>query len=173
MFQNQTCILAIRPGVREMGIAVLDRGEFLDYTVKSFRKSKVLKTMPIKKRLEQTLSVLPRFVHRYEPKIMAVEAPSIQRQKLSAYLRAVLPHLQKFAQAQGLEYYECSPHEIRKSMCGQCNATRNELTEKLCEDYKEFRKFAQKRSIWQTDYWNSLFCAAGIALTCAAELEKT
>ena len=172
MFQNHPCILAIRPGIREMGIAVLERGDFLDYAVKTFRKHKIAKPLSLKKRLEQTTSVLPRFIHRYEPQIMAVEVPSAQRQKPSAYLRAVIPHLHKFAKAQGLKYYEYSPAQIRKSLCGQSQATRNELTEKLCGKYKELRRFAQKRSVWQADYWNNLFCAASIALVCAAELEK-
>jgi Holliday junction resolvasome RuvABC endonuclease subunit len=155
-----------------MGIAVLDNGHFLDYAVKTFRKRKGAKSVSLKKRLELTSSVLPRFIHRYEPQVLAVELPSTQRQKLSPYLRALVPHLQKLAKAQGLQYYECTSWEIRKSLCGQSKATRNELANKLCQEYREFRRFAEKRTAWQVEYWNSLFCAASIALTCAAELER-
>src|SRR6185503_15122964 len=111
MLTKPTKILAIDPGTREIGVAVLENEDLLYYGVKSIRN---------RKRPQQVLGEVARIIERliedYKPSVLAIEKMFLI-QKNGSLLIVVADEIKAAAQAVGLGVYEYAPTTVRKFIC--------------------------------------------------------
>src|SRR5689334_9692549 len=121
MHADQTRILAIDPGTRQLGIAVLSDGELLYYAVKTVRKRDSASEV-----LSQVRQIVSRLIADYKPQCLAVEK-TFFIQKNAALLNVTADEIKAVAKAEGLLIYEYAPIVVRKTVCRTERATKSQV----------------------------------------------
>jgi Holliday junction resolvasome RuvABC endonuclease subunit len=154
-----TPLLAIRPGRRQMGIAVLSDSDLRFWGTTRFRREK---------RLEDLLSAVERRLRRlirlYHPGLLVAEQPTPSRLRASPWLAAIMDRLNAVALEAGLEFRLCDPGEVRERLCGSERATRQDLAGRVVAVYPHLGRYRQGASRWQEDYWRPMFMAVAVGM---------
>ena len=158
--KHQTTILAIRPGRREMGIAVLSGKGLRYWGVTRFRQ----------KKQEALLSALDqrllRLISLYKPTVLAIEKPTPVRLQTSPWLKQITAHTRILARDAALRVYTYDPIQIRKCLCGSARATRSDLAQRIVETYPHLARYNNQVSRWQETYWMQMFAAVAVGMVC-------
>ncbi len=153
-------ILALRPGRREVGIAVLEGEELLLCRVANFRD----------KRLPLLLNTMRKRMHSlvqfYQPTVLAIEQVSPKRRQASPYLDAITGIIQLVALEANLKFYYHGSDEIRQHLCGSPRATGRDLVTHIIANYSKISRYAIWTSRWQESYWMPMFTAIAVGLVC-------
>ena len=159
-------ILALRPGRREMGIAVLEGEELIDWGITGFRKSDPDAI------LSQVKSRLTAIIQLYQIQTIAMEQPGKFRCKNSPMLSSITAQIRRLAQASDAALRAYDPIAARKQLCGSGRATHTRLAEYLVSLYPHLERYQKTSSEWKTAYWQPMFTAIGVGLVCARDLSS-
>lgn len=164
MHTKPTRILAIDPGTREIGVAVLEGEALTFYGVKTIRN---------RKRPQQVLNEAARIVNRlievYQPSILAIEKMFLIQENASLLI-VVADEIKATAQAAGLTVYEYAPTVIRKHICQTGKATKRAVAGIIASRYLELARYLKGRSKWEELYYANMFDAIALGLTCHQQL---
>lgn len=153
-----TRVLAIRPGKKEMGVAVLRGGELAYWGVSGFR-------MTTKDDLVAAVATRVRnLVSVHRPSVLAIEAPLALRLASSPLLGAVVAQLEELAREAGLGFKAVKPTQLRECLCGSARATHAELTEHVVREYPHLGRYRNCGNAWKEAYWRPMFSAVAVAL---------
>ena len=155
--KNTTQVLALRPGRREIGVAVLEADELLFWGVAGFRESDaqaLLKT--VEKRIQD-------LVLTYQPEVLAIEQPSKVRLRMSPMLGMITGRVSTIAVEAGLRFLALDALVVREKLCGSSKATRARMAERIVELYPHLGRYCRCSSQLQEDYWRPMFSAVGVA----------
>lgn len=160
MAENKTTtqILALRPGKREMGIAVLDGKDLVFWGVAGFRG---LAGPAFLDAVERRLLAL---VQTYEPQVLAMEKPTPARLAASPMLGAIMSRISAVAVGEGLQVRVCSPDKVRERLCGSEQATHHQMVERIVALYPHLGRYRRPRQQWQEDYWRPMFAAVAVGM---------
>ncbi|KAF0248486.1 MAG: hypothetical protein FD167_2107 [bacterium] len=161
---NKPKTLAIDPGGKELGIAVLEDQQLLFYAVKptKLRAHNQISFQHIKKLIQN-------FIITYEITALAIkEAPRSYIN--SREINKVASCIKKLAQSRNIPVFEYSPNAIRRSVCKNDKATRQQATNRLAIAYPELAQFEAK-SDWRERYYGKIFTALALGLTCFDQLK--
>src|ERR1041384_4687064 len=111
MHTNRMKILAIDPGTREMGVAVLDGQQLVYYGVKTIRRQP--SPAEVLHRIQEITASL---IVRYRPNILAIEKMFLI-QKSASLLVVAAEEIKATARQHGLAVYEYAPTVVRKLIC--------------------------------------------------------
>ena len=164
MHTNQTKILAIDPGTRELGVAVLSNAELLYYGVKTIRSRS--SASEILNQVRQTISGL---IADYKPQCLAIEKMFLI-QKSAALLIVAADEIKRLAKAEGLSIYEYAPTVVRKIICQSGRATKKETAKKVAAQYPELHRYLERTSKWETLYYANMFDAVAVGLCCYQQI---
>src|SRR5437588_1130171 len=93
-------ILAIDPGTKEIGMAVLEGGELLYYAVKTVRDRTTAQRI-----LAHVAAITQEIITRYDPQYFAIERMFVI-QKSAALLSVAAEEMKAVAKSNGLPIYE-------------------------------------------------------------------
>jgi Holliday junction resolvasome RuvABC endonuclease subunit len=167
MRTQQTKILAIDPGTKEIGTAVLSAGELLYYGVKTIRSRR--SPLDI---LAQTRRMVLRLITDYGPQYLAIEKMFLV-QKSASMLIVVADEIKAIAREQGLLVYEYAPTLVRKLICQTGKATKAETASQVALQYPELGRYLGRRTKWETLYYANMFDAVAVGLCCYREISRT
>ena len=158
--QNSPVILAIDPGTRELGFAVLQGETLLYYGVKTVtnRKSPALV-------LKAITDFIKGLIEKYEPSMLAIEKMFIT-QKNSAMLYVAAEQVKAVAREGKITIWEQSPSAIRKRLCRTGRATKREVAKLIAERYPELARYYNRTKHWEIEYYANLFDAVAVGLVC-------
>ncbi len=159
MLKKKNRILAIDPGAREMGLAVLDGNELVHYGVKSlkkFRPQKILK--------QSVKEILARLIIEYGVKTLAMENGWFS-QNASPLFQAVYDAIKEIAKQKNLKLHTYAPKTIRKLICGDGKTTKKRTAQILANRYPELAIYLQQDYRWKEKYWMHAFDAIAVGLT--------
>jgi Holliday junction resolvasome RuvABC endonuclease subunit len=157
-------ILAIDPGTRELGVAVLEGAELLYYAVKTIRNRQTPKQV-----LEAATGIIKRHVADYQPETLAIEKLFLVH-KSAALLLVVTEQIKATARKQGLNIYEYVPTAVRRHICKNGKATKQATAQVVASRYVELARYLQGRSKWEELYYANMFDAIAVGLTCHQQL---
>lgn len=159
MHKKQTqSILAVRPGRREMGVAVLQGTTLQYWGVAGFRNSKADQVhLDIHARL-QTL------IKQYQPKILAMEKVSSSRSKASPVIKKIAVQIAGLSLNSSLHFYPYSLETIKNHLCDNPQATRRDVVNQILKRYPHLKRYATWQSRWQEEYWSAMFVAIAVGL---------
>lgn len=135
-------ILAINPGVRYMGVAVFENNQPVYWAVKGIRMNQ-----SAKKRIEQAKRITQNLIDYYQPEMLAIEKPLSHWIKQSKLLDKIILAVKNTAKGNKMMVKEFTPEEVRKGICGNSKATREELAEILLLKYPDLKNVLNEKKI--------------------------
>ncbi len=166
MPNNSSTILAVDPGTREMGVAVLSDGELLFYGVKTVtdRRNPLIVLDAISRCIRNLLE-------KYRPANLAIEKMFVT-QKNSALLVVVAEQVKAVARDAKLPIYEYAPTTVRKRLCQTGRATKRETAEVIAARFPELNRYYHRTKAWERDYYSNLFDAVAVGVVCEEDLAE-
>ena len=164
MSNISSTILAVDPGTRELGVAVLSGKELLFYGVKTVtnRKNPLIV-------LDAISSYLRNLLKKYRPTAVAVEKMFIT-QKNSALLVVTAEQVKAVAKEANLPVYEYAPVTVRKRLCQTGRATKRETAAVIATRFPELNRYYRRTAAWEIDYYSNLFDAVAVGVVCEEDL---
>src|SRR6266571_3235648 len=153
--------LAIDPGTREMGYAVLEGTDLLYFGVHTFAHRRAA---------HQLRADGQRFVRRlmdtFAPQVFVIEKMRYAQSKRSARLPVVVEAMQRCARRQGLLVLTYAPATVKQMICGHGHATKREVAEALVrKHYGYLEKYRRTDLRTREMYWQNMFDAVALGLT--------
>jgi Holliday junction resolvasome RuvABC endonuclease subunit len=153
-------ILAVDPGAREIGYAVLEGADFVRCGIKTVRDRKTPATV-----VEIVTEFVRKLIREYKPHILAIEKVNVAQPNL-ALLAVVAAWIKAVAAREKLAICEYAPSIVRQRLCRTKRATKGEVAQILTEQYPELNRYYRRTQKWETDYYSRLFDAAALAIVC-------
>ncbi len=157
---KKTTILAIDPGTRYMGIAVLDGDALLYHGVK---------TIPEKhsphERLKIARCAVLRMMHDFQPDTLAIEKAFFANNRNSALLNVLVDEIRAVAQQRRIAVVAMAPSTVKKRITGNGHATKRAVAEAIISRYPELKVYRGQDRQWKERYHGNMFDAIAIGLT--------
>lgn len=151
-------ILAIDPGLRELGFAVLEGKRLLAAGVRPIR------LLPREARRREARRLVRSWLATYAPDALVIEAtyghPVPWLQELSRLARSV----ERQAKRRRLTVVRYAPQSVRKTVAGYGWATKRETAEVVVSRFPGLRVYLTQDRKWKERYWLNLFDAVALAL---------
>ena len=153
-------ILAIRPGNRKMGLAVFEGMDLVFWGVAGLRNIEPEKILDaVEHRLRSLIAI-------YGPTVIALEKPSITREKTCPLLEDILVRISRTTLDAMLYYQLYSLPTVKEHLCHTRRATRQDMIQKVIASYPHLSRYTGKVSKWQEAYWMPMFAAVALGMTC-------
>lgn len=166
MLIKSPTILAIDPGAKELGVAVL-AGSHLEYfAVKTFKHRS-----PPQALLVNVSRYITKLIDAYQPTNLAIERTFLV-QRNAALLNVAAAEIKHAARSRGLAVWEYAPIEVRKIICRQEKALKREAVQVIVKRFPELARFLRQPTQWEALYWAHMFDAVAVGLVCLEELSR-
>jgi len=152
-------ILAIDPGTRHIGIAVLQGRELVYHGVV---------TMPHRRSPEairrNTKALLGELLRDFRPTVLAVEENSIGSNRTKSLLHNVVSETRKIGRREGVEVVTKAASTVKKVVTGNGRASKEEVSRAVARSFPELRAYLRQTAKWRARYHGNMFDAVAIAL---------
>lgn len=157
-------ILAIDPGTREMGVAVLGKGALVYHGVLTFRK------LPSPQaRLKQTRDGVARLIRDFRPTVLAIEKTFIGRNRSAALLNVLTDEIVSLAKCKGIGVVSLAPNVVKKAVAGDGWATKDDVASAVTARFPELRAYLAPDRKWKRERQLNMIDAVALALACGDE----
>ena len=156
-------ILAIDPGTRELGVAMLDGEQLVYYGVKTIRGRRT--PSEVLRRIQKITASL---IARYRPTCLAIEKMFLA-QKSASLLVVAAEEIKATARQHDLPIYEYAPTTVRKMICHSGRATKAETAKTIALRFPELRPYLEQRTQWETLYYANMFDAVAVGVVAYLE----
>lgn len=161
-------ILAIDPGTKELGIAVLIGSQLAYYAVKTFKQRQVPHAF-----LAEVSGFIDSLISDYQPTAMAIEKTFLI-QRDSALLNVAAAEIKHTGRQCGLLVYEYEPMLVKQKICSETNKpTKRQVADVLTHRFPELAQFLSRPSKWEQLYWAHVFDAVAVGVVCLEEVYGT
>jgi Holliday junction resolvasome RuvABC endonuclease subunit len=151
-------ILAINPGTRELGIAVLEGKDLLYYGVKIIRGQKSPQAL-----LRKIAAIIGNVISEYDPLVLAIEKPSLVRRS-DALVALVAEKIKATAREYGLTVNEYEPQAVRQFLCQSEKANKRETAKVITSQFCELSRYFDRKGSDEIIYWGKMFDAVAVGL---------
>ncbi|MGB7291054.1 MAG: hypothetical protein WBD99_02635 [Thermodesulfobacteriota bacterium] len=156
-------ILAIDPGLEEIGFVVFEERELVRYGVKRLRGSKLSHGL-----LQKGKHILRDLIEQASPHVLVLEKPSHKERKGNKNLRELIAHTKSLARIRGIKVYEYDPCVARERVFQEKKPTKKHVAELIASYYPELSAYVpvKRRILWgkKDFYWLNVFDAITLAL---------
>lgn len=157
---NPARILALDPGLRRIGYAVLDRNILVDYGVRTIARRRSLNDTFLEFEKAVQLLILDR-----NPNALAFEQTVFSQIRHNLRLTIAVQLIKQTAKSHGLPAHGYNPRTIRKVVCNDGNADRRELARTVVALYPETRLYLESNRRWRELQFQAVFDSIACALT--------
>lgn len=156
--------LAIDPGTREMGVAVLEDDSLLYTGVETFRR------LPSQEeRLWQCRATVARLIRDFRPTLLAVEKSFIGRKRHHTTLLGVLAdEILALGRRNGITVISLAANTVKKDVAGNGCATKEEVARAVTRRFPKLAAFLPPDRNWKRRHRLNMFDAVALALACSA-----
>jgi len=157
-------IIAIDPGVKIMGVAVMKDFDLRYWGIKKIRE----RGMNQKQLLEKTERILLSLTNYYKPDVLIIQKPFFVQEKESLNLKVLEKKIKLFAIKNKIKPIEYTPLEVRSFLCQNGRPTKMKAAKIICKDYYPFLfRYYYKdlnKKWWQEKYYIKMFNAIGLGI---------
>lgn len=153
-------ILAIDPGLREIGVAHFSGPELLDYGVKSLRRPG-----NAKKRSAFLCSIVQRLLAEKRPDIFALEKNSFANVAQNQDLVRAVEKLKQAVREANVPIWEFAPNTIKKEITSDGRASKRQVAHVLSARFPELKAYRESNRRWRERYYQNMFDAVACGLT--------
>jgi len=152
-------VLAIDPGIRKMGIAFLEGGKLIYHGVKTIKKS----VSPHEAYKECRKTVL-RLVNNFKPNILVVEKAFFFNNRNASLLNVLVDEIKSIARRNKVKYVSYAPSTVKKYICENGRASKNEVARVIVAKYPELRVFLNQDRAWKEKFHQNMFDAVALGI---------
>ena len=151
-------IIALDPGLRDLGYAVFDRKDLITAGVLPLR------TLPPRRRLAKIQESLQSWIRAYRPRTLVLEHIPKRPLDSIAGLPVLGRLLRRMARAQRIPTATYSAKTVRRDVIGDGWAGKRDVAKALAGRYPELRVHLTHDRKWKERYWQNMFDAVALAL---------
>jgi crossover junction endodeoxyribonuclease RuvC len=156
---KHTRILAIDPGIREMGVALLQDKELIYHGVETINKQ-----LSPHEKLKEGRKIVLRLITDFKPRILAYEKTFIGRNKRAALLNVFSEEIEAIGKRKGLQVVSFAPNTVKKFICGNGHAGKKEVARVIISMFPELKVYLTQDRAWKENFHYNRFDACALAL---------
>jgi len=157
--KNLLRVLALDPGTRYIGVALLENGSPVHLGVKTIKKG-----MSPHETLKAGRKIILRFIKDYRPQVLAVEKTFFANNRNSALLNVLGDEIRAIGKRKKLKVLSYAPNTIRKAICGNGRASKEDVARVLVSRWPELKVFLTQDRKWKVRYHQNMFDALALAV---------
>jgi crossover junction endodeoxyribonuclease RuvC len=157
-------ILAIDPGTREMGVAVLENGSLLYQGVEIFKRFRSAEEC-----LEAGRAAVGRLIHDFRPTMLAVEKTFIGRNPNTVLLSQFAREVCATGQDHEIAVMRLAANTVKKAVAGSGQASKAEVARAVAARFPALKAFLPPERKWKRKRQFNMFDAVALALVCSSE----
>lgn len=158
MHQRDNTILAIDPGIRALGFAVLRHGRLATHGVRS------LDTVPAPSRLTEARRLLDGWIEAYHPAALVLEHTHAHPVPWLDAVDRVARSARRLARKRGLTVQSYHAQSVRRVIAGNGRVPKRELAAAVALHYPVLRVYLTQDRKWKERYFQNMFDAVALAL---------
>jgi crossover junction endodeoxyribonuclease RuvC len=162
MSQNNSRILAIDPGTRLMGVALLEKGQLIYHGVKVIKKGD-----SSSQTLQNARRIVLRLINDLRPDMLVVEKAFFAKSKNVLLLKVFIDEIKAIARRKQLKLISYSPNTVRKFICGNGWADKYEVSQAVAQQYPELRVYLTQDRAWKERFHQNMFDAVALGIMAA------
>ena len=151
--------LAIDPGTREMGIAVLEGTKLVYHGVLVIRRGK-----SPRETLERACKSVARLIEDFRPQVLAIEKTFVRRNRHTALLNVVADEIVVLAKQSRLQVIGLSPSAVKKGICGDGWASKEEVAKAVLTRFPELKAYLVHERKWKERFHANMFDAVALGV---------
>lgn len=151
-------ILAIDPGLRDLGYVVLRGRTLIDFGVSTFR------FLPKDKRHAAALHEVRDRIHRHEPDVLILEATHRSRHKSFQALWRFTNSVRRLAHRAKIDTADYAAQTVRKALVGSGWANKRDTAVTMAVRYPALRIFVKQDREWKERHFQNMFDALALAV---------
>lgn len=159
MPRNNKKVLAIDPGTREMGIAFLEKGKLIYHGVKIIKKRK-----SPHETLNEGRKIVLRLINDFRPKVLVVEKAFFAKNRNASLLNVFVDEIKAIARRKKLNYLSYAPSTVKKYICGNGRASKDEVARVIVSKYPELKVYLTQDRAWKEKYHQNMFDAVAMGM---------
>ena len=156
-------ILAVDPGTREMGVAVLEGGTLLYHGVKTFRKF----PSP-QEQLRQARTVVARLIRDFRPGVLVIEKTFIGKNRCAALLNALSKEIAALGRRHGIGVMSIAANTVKKAVTGNGWTSKAEVAKAVAARYPTLKAYLPPGRKWKQEWHYNMFDAVALGVACLA-----
>lgn len=164
MSKTKLRILAVDPGIREMGIALLEDGKLVYHDVKTIKKGKSPHDT-----LKEGRRLVLRLINDYQPDTLAVEKTLFANNRNSAVLNVFAVVIMAIGRRKGLDVVCYAPSTVKKFITGNGRASKLEVARVVIAQYPELKVYLNQDRKWKEAYHLNMFDAVALGIMASQE----
>ena len=157
---NKQKILAIDPGTKEMGIALLEGDKLRYHGVKVIKKNK----SPHEK-LKEGRDIVLRLINDFKPQVLVLEKTFFAKHRNTSLLNVFADEIKAIGKRKKLKVVSYAPNTVKKFICGNGRASKEEVCKVVVSRYPELAVYFNQDRKWKEKYHQNMTDAVAIALT--------
>jgi len=152
-------ILAIDPGTRWMGVAVMQKGKLLNHGVEVIKRG----SNP-RENLKNARKAVLRLIRDFEPDILAVEKAFFANNSNAPLMKALEDNIRLIARRKKLKLVAFAPSSIKKFICGDGWAKKKQVAQAVLVKYPQLRVYYTQDRGWKEVFHQNMFDAVAVGL---------
>ena len=158
MRKHPETILALDPGLRELGYAVLNGRRLVTSGVLSLRR------VSKEKRLATARKNLSRWLQTHRPDIVVVEKTYRHPVPWLDQLHQLSRSAKNLATRRHASFTMYSPQRVRSTVAGNGKAKKPEVAAAVAQRFPSLRVYLTQDRRWKERFWQNMFDAIALAL---------
>ncbi|HTY11518.1 MAG TPA: crossover junction endodeoxyribonuclease RuvC [Bacteroidota bacterium] len=152
-------ILAIDPGTKHLGFALLEGSALIHYGVKTISDGRTGQF-----RLVQGRAIVSRLIEDFNPDILFVEKTYFGNNKDSKTLNQLTEQIRRMGLKKGVIVQTIATNSVRKIVCGNGEAGKEDVAKAMVSKYPELRPYLTSDRRWKEEYHRNMFDAVALGL---------
>jgi Holliday junction resolvasome RuvABC endonuclease subunit len=164
MSQNNSRILAIDPGTRLMGVALLEKGQLVYHSVKVVKKG----GSP-NQTLQNARKAVLRLISDLRPDMLVVEKAFFAKSKNVLLLNVFVDEIKAIARRKGIKIVSFSPSTVKKFICGNGWAEKKDVARAIVSKFPELKVYLTQDRAWKERFHQNMFDAVALGMMATAK----
>jgi Holliday junction resolvasome RuvABC endonuclease subunit len=158
MHKTDKTILALDPGLRDLGFAVLAGRKLLASGVRPLR------LLPADRRLAEARKLVRSWIATYKPRTLVLEATHRHPVPWLDDLDRLARSVRRLGRNRRLAVAVYAPQTVRKALIGNGWATKKEMAVAIGHRFPALRVYLTQDRRWKERYFQNMFDAVALAL---------
>ena len=153
-------ILALDPGTRKMGVALLEGERLVYHGVNAFPGGR-----SPRRRLRDAHGAVARLLNDFRPDVLAMEGAFVTGNRRVALLNVLADEIQAIAGNRGLPVMRFAPATVKKHVTGDGHASKDAVARAAARVFPELVVYLTQDRKWKTLHHANMFDAVAVGLT--------